>query len=119
MERYGLNWGDRIKQVAVLRRAGVRLISGSDGGINPAKRHGILPYALANLVKTGVSAAAALASATGEAADVCGIADRTGRLRPGLDADLLIVDGDPCTDISAVTQVRAVVSRGRPVSSPG
>jgi imidazolonepropionase-like amidohydrolase len=58
----------------------------------------------------------ALASATSRAADVCGLAERTGRLRASLDADLLIVDGDPMQDIAALRNVRAVVSRGRDVS---
>lgn len=56
----------------------------------------------------GVSAAAALASATGLAAKACGIADRTGRLGAGLDADLLIVGGDPAADMSALRDVRVV-----------
>jgi imidazolonepropionase-like amidohydrolase len=41
-----------------------------------------------------------LASATAVAARHCGLTDRKGRLRPGLDADLLVVDGDPLIDIA-------------------
>ena len=58
-------------------------------------------------------ATTALASATSLAAQACGLAGRTGRLRAGLDADLLLVSGDPTTDITAIRDVRAVVSRGR------
>jgi imidazolonepropionase-like amidohydrolase len=58
----------------------------------------------------------ALVSATSRAADACGLAERTGRLWAGLDADLLIVDGDPTQDIAALRNVRAVVSRGRDIS---
>jgi imidazolonepropionase-like amidohydrolase len=46
---------------------------------------------------------------------VCGPGDRTGRLAPGLDADLLLVDGDPLADTGALERVRLVVSRGREV----
>ena len=60
-------------------------------------------------------AADALASATSVAARVCGLGDRTGRLAPGLDADLLLVEGDPLADAGALERVRLVVSRGREV----
>ena len=36
-----------------------------------------------------------------------------GRIRPGLRADLLLVDGDPITDIRAVRSVADVWKRGR------
>jgi imidazolonepropionase-like amidohydrolase len=54
----------------------------------------------------------ALASATSKAADACALGDRTGRLRAGLHADLLLVSGDP-TDITAIRDTRMVVSHGR------
>ena len=115
MERTGLRIEDRIAQVSELRSAGVTLVSGGDSGINPAKRHGILPISIAALVAAGASTVEALASATSLAARACGLSGRTGRLRPGLDADLLIVDGDPMDDIAALLDVRTVVSRGREV----
>ena len=39
--------------------------------------------------------------------------DRTGRLAVGLDADLLLVDGNALTDVSALLRVARVVLRGR------
>jgi imidazolonepropionase-like amidohydrolase len=113
LERTGLTWERRVAQVGELHRAGVRLISGGDSGINPAKPHGILPVAVADLVAAGMSPAAAPASTTGAAADACRLAGRTGRLRPGLAADLLVVDGNPLRDIGALRAVRTVVARGR------
>lgn len=116
MERTGFTFEARRAQVADLYRSGVTLISGSDSGINPAKAHGILPLAVIELAECGVPATAALASATSAAADACGLTSRTGRLRAGLDADLLLVNGDPVTDITAIRDVRTVVSRGRVIS---
>ena len=75
----------------------------------------MLPYAVAELVSADVDPAAALATATSVAAAACGLADRVGRLAPGLDGDLLFVDGDPTADIAALTRIRAVVLRGDPV----
>jgi imidazolonepropionase-like amidohydrolase len=112
MERTGTTMEQRIVQVGGLAASGVRIISGSDSGISPGKPHGILAHAIAALVAGGVAPVAALASATGIAADALGIADRTGRLRAGMAADLLIVAGDPANDIADLTQVRTVVARG-------
>jgi imidazolonepropionase-like amidohydrolase len=103
----------RKRRVAQMHAAGVRIVSGSDGGIAAAKPHGLLPVSLAFLVEGGVSTVAALASATALAADACGLGDRKGRLRAGYDADLLVVDGDPVADISRLTRPTAVFAAGR------
>jgi imidazolonepropionase-like amidohydrolase len=103
----------RKRRVAQMHAAGVRIVSGSDGGIAAAKPHGLLPVSLAFLVEGGVSTVAALASATALAADACGLGNRKGRLRAGYDADLLIVDGDPVADISRLTRPTAVFAAGR------
>jgi imidazolonepropionase-like amidohydrolase len=113
MERTGTTWEARLAQVGDLYRAGVTLMSGADSGINPGKPHGLLPISVAELVTCGVPVAVALASATGVAARGCSLGDRTGRLRAGLAADLLIVDGDLTTDITALRRPQTVVSRGR------
>lgn len=103
-----------LAQIGQFHRAGMRLISGVDSGINPVKPHGLLPQAIIELVAAGVPPTTALASATGLAAQACGLANLTGRLKAGLNADLLLVDGDPTTDINAISKIRAVISRGRP-----
>jgi imidazolonepropionase-like amidohydrolase len=113
IERMGVTEGARAAEYARLHRAGVTIVSGVDSGITPAKPHGILARAVASLVSGGMPAADALASATSVAARVCGLGGRTGRLVPGLDADLLLVDGDPVADPGALERVRLVVSRGR------
>lgn len=41
---------------------------------------------------------------------------RTGHIAPGLDADLLVVRGDPLADLGALADVVAVYRRGRLVS---
>lgn len=71
------------------------------------------------LVDAGVPAAAALASATSVAARACGLGDRKGRLRAGYDADLLLVDGDPLTDVGALRHILGVVLRGATIDIGG
>ncbi len=119
-ERLGLTPEDafleRGRFVAGLHAAGVRIVSGSDGGIHPAKPHGLSAASLGQLVDGGIDHTAALASATSVAADALGLGSCTGRLRAGLDADILVVDGDPLADITALESVATVWARGRPAS---
>ena len=117
LEAAGTSYEQHLPHVAALYRAGVALTAGTDAGIGPSKRHGLVPFSVADLVgECGMSPVEALAAATGVAARTCGLAGRTGRLAAGLDADLLLVDGDPLTDITSLQRPRAVVSRGRDVA---
>jgi imidazolonepropionase-like amidohydrolase len=109
----GFSLDARLAQVAELYQGGVALVSGVDSGVHTVKAHGKLAFAVSDLVACGVPTTVALASATSLAARACGLADRTGRLRAGLAADLILVDGDPAADITALREVRAVVVRGR------
>ncbi|GAA3214930.1 amidohydrolase family protein [Actinocorallia longicatena] len=93
---------------------GVTIVSGTDGGINPSKPHGLLPASLVDLASAGMAPADALATATSAAADACGLAGRKGRILPGHDADLLVVAGDPLTDPAALLRPDTVFLAGRP-----
>ncbi|TYB40169.1 amidohydrolase family protein [Actinomadura chibensis] len=104
-----------LRDAAVrLHRGGIRLVAGSDGGIGPAKPHGLLPFTLEEYVLAGLPATAALRAATSAAAEACGLPDRKGRLRAGYDADLLIVPGDPARDITALRKPVATYLAGLP-----
>jgi imidazolonepropionase-like amidohydrolase len=94
---------------------GVTIILGNDAGLNPFDDFGAV---LRNWSDWGFSVEEVVDMATGTAADVLGVGDVTGRLRAGLAADLLLVDGDPFTDADALLRVDTVVARGR-VHTPG
>jgi imidazolonepropionase-like amidohydrolase len=120
LERLGLDFpslrATRIEHLSRARGHGVRIVSGTDAGIAPAKAHGVLPWAVVELVVAGYAVTEALATATSGAAESCGIADVTGRLVAGLAADLLVVDGDLKRDPEALLRPVAVVVRGAQVS---
>jgi imidazolonepropionase-like amidohydrolase len=80
--------------VAVRRAAaaGVRIAMGTDSGVGP---HGTNLRELELMAGCGMSPAAVLHAATGSAAELCGLQDIVGTIRPGLIADLLVVDGNP------------------------
>ena len=74
-----------------------------------------LHHELELLVGAGLSAVDALRSATILAAQYFGLADR-GAIAPGKRADLVLIDGDPLADISAVSKIAAVWCGGIPVA---
>ena len=116
MRKAGLDVDARAEQMVHAHRAGVTIISGTDGGINPGKAHGILPSAVIALVSGGMSPADALATATSLAADACGLGDHKGHIRAGNDADLIILDGDPLSDIDALQRLDSTVLAGQVVA---
>jgi imidazolonepropionase-like amidohydrolase len=61
----------------------------------------------------GQPAMEAIVSATSVSATSLGLGDRIGTIAPGFDADLVAVDGDPLTDVSAVRRVVFVMKGGK------
>jgi len=96
--------------------AGVTILSGSDAGVYP---HGDNARELEMMVAYGMPAGAALKSATSVAARVLHMEDRIGRVREGLFADLVAVDGDPMREMSSLRRVRFVMKGGQVVRSVG
>lgn len=95
-----------------LYEEGCLIIAGSDTpwpGLVPGFS---LHDELSLMVDAGMPAGAALAAATSGAADALGLGGVTGRIRAGLAADLLAVEGDPTADITLLSEVRGVVRMG-------
>jgi imidazolonepropionase-like amidohydrolase len=62
--------------------------------------------------RCGQTPMAALVAANSLAAEALGMSDRLGSLAPGYDADIIALDGDPLTDITAVRRVVFVMRGG-------
>src|SRR2546428_155695 len=88
---------------------GVPIAAGTDAG-TPFNPHGSIVPELALMVKAGMSPLEAIRAATSTAARVLGLHEETGRIAPGLAADLIAVAGDPGERIEALDAVRPVVA---------
>ena len=98
-----------------VRRAhqmGVRVISGSDSGYTPGEPHRVADD-MSELVGIGMSPMEAIQAATSTSADCLGISTRTGSIRVGLEADLIVVDQNPLDNINAIRDVLLVVNDGK------
>jgi imidazolonepropionase-like amidohydrolase len=76
-----------------------------------------LSHEIEALVSVGLTPFEALQAATTVAADLVGVSDHTGRIAPGLDADLIAVERNPLDDIRTVEDVLLVVNNGKVVSN--
>ena len=93
-----------------------RILFGTDDGYithyDPTREYELMTGA-------GLDFRAILASLTTTPADEFGLSRRAGQLIPGFDADVVVIDGDPATDIRALGRVRLTIKRGRVLYDAG
>jgi imidazolonepropionase-like amidohydrolase len=76
----------------VLVRAGVKVALTTDHWVVPIQ---YLPVSLVMAVKEGLDRSQALKLVTSNPAEIMGVDNRIGKLKPGNDADLVVWSGDP------------------------
>ncbi|MDQ2781422.1 MAG: amidohydrolase family protein [Actinomycetota bacterium] len=111
---------DKAREVAAahtdsFRRAveaGVRIAMGTDSGVGP---HGQNLRELGLMADGGMSPQAVLNATTASAAELCGLGEVTGRIAPGLNADLVVVDGEPYQFTDLAGRISQIWQAGRRV----
>ena len=98
--------------VAGYVRMGGRVAAGTDTPQQFVVPGASLHRELQLYVAAGLTPAAAVKTATAEAAALLGISDRAGTVDAGKDADLVLLDGNPLADISATLRIRLVMRGG-------
>jgi imidazolonepropionase-like amidohydrolase len=97
----------------VLYNAGVKLLVGTDSGIDVTEPGVSIHKELANFVRAGVTPFDALRGATTTAAEYFGQSSVIGTVTVGKVADLVLLRANPLDDISATKNIAAVIIKGR------
>ncbi|KAJ4494047.1 hypothetical protein C8J55DRAFT_174769 [Lentinula edodes] len=101
-----------LENLTKLRQGGTRIIVGTDNGIAlcPFERYA---DGLLVLSEAGFTCREIIAAATDIAAEACGLSNVTGKLLPGMAADVVAFEGNPLLDVEAFTKPRFVMVRGK------
>src|SRR6516225_360358 len=91
-------------------KMGIKISFGTDAAVFP---HGQNAKEFKLMVDLGMNAIDALKSATGNDAELLGIAQKVGTLEKGKLADVIAMSGDPTSDITATERVSFVMKEGR------
>jgi len=103
----------QMRMTRALRDSGARILLGTDTS-NPFVVAGFSAHQeLALLVEAGLTPYQALRAGTADAAEFLHASDQIGQVRPGLRANLVLVDGNPLEDVRAATRRSGVMLRGR------
>ena len=95
---------------AALKTPGLKMVMGTDA---VAGAHGRNVNETLERIKEGQKPMDAIVAMTSAAATSMALDKVTGSIAPGLEADLVAVDGDPLTDPQALTRVRFVMKGGK------
>jgi imidazolonepropionase-like amidohydrolase len=111
---YRDEYRSQIEGMAMLRAAGVQILSGGDFG-HQWTHHGTYAAELQRYTdQVGMTPVEAILTATRNIGQAAGV--RSGEVAEGFLADLLVVDGDPATDVTVLQQPerrRAVLKDGK------
>jgi imidazolonepropionase-like amidohydrolase len=99
-----------LRELKAYADAGGQILFGTDVGFlteyDPTREYELM-------ARAGLSFSQILASLTTAPAERLGFGSRAGRIATGLDADLVVLDGDPARDARAFARVRATIRAGR------
>lgn len=110
---------DMLPVFGQMASMGIPVLSGTDAGV-PGVEHGAIADAIAALItEVGMTIESAMRSGTSLPARAFGLDRVTGSLDAGLDADLILLDGDPRVDVQALYRPLQVWRAGRLVVSDG
>ena len=112
VRRHELIMENMPKMLVRAAEMGVKLGAGTDM-IYPHVGIAAMHIELASWVEMGSSPMQAIQAATANAAECLGREDDLGTIEPGKLADVIVVDGDPLVDITALQRVTCVIKNGQ------
>jgi hypothetical protein len=108
-QRYQL----RSRCLLAIHRAGGRVMVGTDAPVTHVYVGASVVDEMETLVEVGFTRAEVLRAATTEPARYLGVEGERGEVKEGAVADLLLLDGDPLADLSALRRPGGVMLRGQ------
>jgi imidazolonepropionase-like amidohydrolase len=108
-------WSVMLKNIASLRRAGVRFGVGTDAGVTGTHHGWATLRELRLLVKGGLTPLEAIAAATGGSARALNVDGERGTIAPGKLADLILVAGAPHKNIADIEKIKHLFLGGREI----
>jgi imidazolonepropionase-like amidohydrolase len=99
-----------------LATKGLKIVFGTDAVAGAHGRN--VEELIYRVEQGGQSPQAAIVSGTSLSAESLSMGDKIGSLAPGMDADIIAVDGDPTTDITALRRVVFVMKSGKVYKAP-
>ncbi len=100
------------KSFMMAYQAGVKIATGPDYFGAPMRAHGDNADEPITMVKYGMKTMDAIVAATKTGAECIGIQDKVGAIEKGKIADIIGVDGNPLTDITALKRIAFVMKEG-------
>jgi len=105
---YTSAFANMLKMLKHLYDNGILLVAGTDGGDANALHHELELY-----VQAGIPANQVLKIATYNAALDCNLQNVYGEIKAGREADFILIDGNPITDISNIRRVELTIKNNR------
>ena len=109
----------RYESIRQMFESGAKVVASSDSGSTATRidEFALLLDFLVNRLE--IPAMQVITSATSLAAEAVGLGNVTGSLETGKKADVIIVEGDPLSDISSLQRVDTVFKDGQQVAKQG
>jgi hypothetical protein len=105
--QYRESWERVLQFIGRMHKAGIPFVAGTDGMAGFTLHRELELY-----VQAGLTPAEALQVATWNGAKYTGLLDQLGSIERNKRADLILIDGDPTQDISAIRKISLVMKDG-------
>jgi imidazolonepropionase-like amidohydrolase len=107
----------RVDMVRRAHRLGIPIVVGVDTDYGPGSTARVSRAVTFQVEELGFDPVYALQGATSRAAELLGVADRTGSVSEGMEADLILIDSNPLERIRALQDPLAIISNGHLVTN--